>query len=59
MKHNQMRTFSRMAAVMVAMMMIVCCAWAEETAACAGQARIGTAYPARVVKIGELLTFDL
>ena len=61
MKRNGMRTLSRMAAVMMAMMLIVVSACAEDTAAASGPARIelSTQYPAMVAKAGDSLTFDL
>lgn len=61
MKRNGMRTLSRIAAVTVALMMMACGAFAEETAVSAGPARIelSTQYPAMVVKAGDSLTFDL
>ncbi len=61
MKRNGMRTLSRIAAVAMALMMMVCSAFAEETPASAGPARIelSTQYPAMVVKAGDSLTFDL
>jgi len=61
MKRNGMRTFSRIAALMMALMMIVCTAWAEEAAVSSGPARIelSTQYPAMVAKAGDSLTFDL
>lgn len=61
MKRNSMRTLSRIAAVTLALMMLVCGASAEETTASAGPARIelSTQYPAMVVKAGDNLTFDL
>lgn len=61
MKRDGMRTLSRIAAAAVALMMMVCGAYAEETAASAGPARIelSTQYPAMVVKAGDSLNFDL
>jgi len=56
-----MRTLSRIAAGMMALMMMAFGAYAEETTAAAGPARIelSTQYPAMVVKAGDSLNFDL
>ncbi len=59
MKHNGMRTLSRIVAVAMALMMIVCSAFAEGASAGPARIELSTLYPAMVVKAGDSLTFDL